>query len=92
MPKQNNLDSSGSPTVLTSVQKQNILDSSGIESEKRSSEHASLSFAQSSSTKLVSRNTFASLVCEPVTSTNQVNPDKSSATLKLVAASVSKNI
>ncbi len=55
--------------------KHNNLDSSGLESEKRSSEHASLSLAQSSSTKLVSSNTFASLVCEPITSTNQVNPD-----------------
>jgi hypothetical protein len=49
------------------------LDSSGLKSVKQSSEHACLSLAQSSSTKLVSCNTFASLVCEPVTSTNQVN-------------------
>jgi hypothetical protein len=39
----------------------------------------------------VSCNTFASLVCEPVTSTNQINQDKSSAMFKLVVASVSNN-
>ena len=36
----------------------------------------------------VSCSTFASLVCEPVTSTNQINWDKSSSTFKLVVASV----
>jgi len=39
----------------------------------------------------VSCNTFASLVCASVTSTNQFNRDKSSATFKLVVASVSNN-
>ena len=39
----------------------------------------------------IKANTFASLVCAPVTSTNQFNRDKSSATFKLVVASVPKN-
>ena len=39
----------------------------------------------------VSSNTFALLVCVPVTLTNQFNRDKSSATFKLVVASVSNN-
>ena len=39
----------------------------------------------------IKANTFASLVCAPVTSTNQFNQDKSSATFKLVVASVSNN-
>jgi hypothetical protein len=39
----------------------------------------------------IKANTFASLVCAPVTSTNQFNRDKSSATFKLVVASVSNN-
>ena len=42
-------------------------------------------------TTRVSCNTFASLLCAPVTSTNQFNRDKSSATFKLVVASVSNN-
>jgi hypothetical protein len=39
----------------------------------------------------IKANTFTSLVCAPVTSTNQFNQDKFSATFKLVVASVSKN-
>ena len=39
----------------------------------------------------IKANTFASLVCAPVTSSNQINRDKSSATFKLVVASVSNN-
>jgi hypothetical protein len=46
---------------------------------------------QVSSTPTVSRHAFALLAFEPVTSTNQINQDKSSATFKLVAASVSNN-
>ena len=53
--------------------------------------HPQQVLATSSSTKKVSCSTFALLVCEPITSTNQINRDKSSATFKLVVASVSKN-
>jgi hypothetical protein len=42
-------------------------------------------------TTRVSCNTFASLVCEPRTSTNQINQDKSTPTFRLVVASVSNN-
>jgi hypothetical protein len=39
----------------------------------------------------ISCNTFTSLVCEPVTSTNQIKRDKSTPTFQLVLASVSNN-
>ena len=42
-------------------------------------------------TTRVSSNTFAWLVCAPVTTTNQFNPDKTSAMFKLVVASVLNN-